>query len=115
MYPLIYHKTLSVEKWSTFSKGKQLLMIANELNRAQNCINNHLTQETNLAYERAFELIALTVEDLKWKGKCKELLRCNEMLGELYISGEKDAIQNKMLMDNLIKLSVESYNMLNKK
>ncbi|MFA6924289.1 MAG: hypothetical protein WC223_08555 [Bacteroidales bacterium] len=58
---LIYHKNLTVEKWSVYSKAQQILMIANELNRAKNMPEKNKINETNLCYERAFELIDLTV------------------------------------------------------
>ncbi len=115
MYPLKFHKSLTVEKWATYTKGQQVLMIANEINRAKNWILKKQDTETNNAYERAFELIDLTVEQPKWGNGIIELLRLREILGSLYISTEKDLHLNNLCYKSLIALSVESYNLLNGK
>ena len=65
MYKLIYHKTLTTEKWFSYPGFQQLLMIANELNRAQNALGKGDTENAIHAWERAFELTELTVEDRK--------------------------------------------------
>ena len=89
-------------------------MIANEINRAKNRISKKQYTDTNLAYERAFELIDLTVEDKKWKGRTKELLRFRETISELYCQSEKDEQLNNQCLNGLIFLNTESYNLINK-
>jgi hypothetical protein len=113
MYPLLLHANLTIAKWSTYSIGQQILMIANELNRAGNWIEKGQNFETNMCYERAFELIDLTKEDVRWKGHLRELCRMREILGELYIQNSKDIILNKSAYDALISMSSEAYNLLN--
>ena len=115
MYPLIYHRSLNPEKWAKYSKGQQILMIANEINRAKNWIAKKQAAETNLAYERAFELIDLTVEDKKWKGRNRELLRFREIISELYCNSNKDEQLNNQCLNGLIFLNTESYNLMNGK
>jgi hypothetical protein len=112
MYPLKLHKNLTPEKWAGYSKGQQILMIANELNRAKNWIKKNQWDETNHCYERAFELIDLTLEDLKWKTGVRELLRCREVLGALYMQQQKDGAINHLAYKCLIALSSEAYNVL---
>ena len=114
MIPLIYHQSLNLEKWSSFSKMQQVLMVANELNRAQNWISKNENNESNLAYERAFELIYLTVADQKWKSSRKEWLRLKETIGELYTQTKKDIHLNNLCLSLLTSFSTESYNMLQK-
>ena len=80
-------------------------MIANEMNRAKNWIRKREATETNLAYERAFELI-----DLK-----KELLRFRELISELYCQTEKDELLNSQCLNGLVFLTPESYNLINAK
>jgi hypothetical protein len=87
-------------------------MIATELSRAKNWIEKKQNFEINQCYERAFELIDLTVEDSKWKNGLKEILRFRELLAELYLQNNKNAKMNQSLYDILLTLSVESYNML---
>lgn len=113
MYPLIYHKSLTLEKWSAYPKMQQILMISNELNRAKNWIMKLQNNEANLAYERAFELIDLSKADIKWKNTAVELMRLKETLAEIYCQTDKDLNKNNLCLKLLIEFSPESYNMLN--
>jgi len=115
LYPLILHKSLTSEKWSSYSKGQQILMIANELNRAKNWIVKEENKEVNFAYERVFELIDLSIEDPKWGIGLKELLRLREIIGMLYLEPKKDIQFNKLCYSSLIAFSHESYNLMNGK
>lgn len=109
------HKTLTIEKWSSFSFGRQILMIANELNRAKNWITKNDLHEVKLCYERAFELLYLTIANVKERYRRKELLRLKEVLAELYASEELLLKKNAQLYMVTISLSAESYNLLNPK
>ena len=112
MYALEHHKTLTLEKWSNYSRAQQVLMIANEMNRAGNLIEKNMITEVKNCYERAFELIDLTTADLKWKGRLKELRRFRELLAVLYLEKEKKAETNEKLKNALIKMNIEAYNMI---
>ncbi len=85
MYKLKLHKNLESAKWQKFSMKQRELMIANELNRAKNWIEKNDLQEVNNCYERALELLDLTVEITKSGNRLKEYLRLREMMGKLYI------------------------------
>lgn len=82
---LQHHKTLTIEKWQSFTKGKQILMIANEMNRLMNNIlASFEIKELKDCLERIFELIDITVSCQK--GNCrKELLRFRELFANFYI------------------------------
>ena len=113
MYSLKQHKNLSSEKWFLYSKGKQILMIANELNRAKNWIEKESVKEVNLCYERAFELTDLTSADPKWTGNAlRELRRFREVLGWLYITEKKDARLNTLTYRTLIQMEPQAWNLL---
>jgi len=112
MYTLVLHKNLTTDRWQRFSKSQQILMITTELNRAQTWIEKNQNYETNQCYERAFELFDLTIADPKWQSGLKELLRARDILAELYLQNTKDELTNKQLMDAIILLSTEAYNML---
>jgi hypothetical protein len=109
---LNHHRNLSPEKWSTQSAGRQVLNIASELNRAGNWIKQGDVSNVNLCYERAFELVDLTVADPKWKGRTRELLRFRETLAELYLQVEKDGGLNTLLFKTLVTMRSESRNLL---
>ena len=111
MYPLRYH-TFSINKWQSYSKEHQILNIASELQRANSWIRRQRPDLVNSCYERGFELIDLTIEDPKWEFQLKELLRCREMLGRLYIESPKNAAVNRNIFRNLVLLNENAYRIL---
>ncbi len=112
MADIKFHSNLNLEKWQGYERDRQVLMIANELNRAKSCIEREKFENIAPCYERALELADLTIEDKKWNGRRRELLRFREYLAELYFSGEVNPKVNNQLYNGIISLSVEAYNML---
>jgi hypothetical protein len=110
---LKYHKTLTEERWKKFSFSKQIIMIANELNRAGNWLKKDDSTEVRLCYERAFELLYLTISALKDNRKLKELLRFQEMLAYLYTNIDAAVKENSALLKALISLDKDSFALLN--
>ena len=111
---LKHHRDLTKERWFQFPFFQQILMVANELNRAANWIKKGDFSEVKLCYERAFELLYLTIGTLQGRGKLREILRFKEMLALLY-SKEKPLLQeNSKLEKVLILLDRESFLKLNK-
>jgi len=109
---LKHHKTLTLDKWLSFSFDKQILMIANELNRASNWIGKHNIPEAKLCYERAFELLYLTIALLKEKNKLREFLRFKEMLARLYAQELPAQQETLALLRILISLDKKSFALL---
>ncbi len=85
MYKLKLHKNLESAKWQKFSMKQRELMIANELNRAKNWIEKKDLEEVKNCYERALELLDLTVEITKSGNRLREYLRLREIMGKLYV------------------------------
>lgn len=110
---LNYHQNLTLERWATFSITRQILMIASEINRAGSWIAKNDFSEVKLCYERAMELLYLTIATLKDKKKLRELLRFKEMLAMLYIKDSPDINENSSLLKVLVLLDKNSYLLLN--
>jgi len=68
------HTHLTLDKWKSFSIDKQILMIANEINRAKNWIEKQDFEKVSHCYERAFELIDITVDTSKDKKSYKGIV-----------------------------------------
>ena len=83
------------------------LMIANELNRAKNWIEKNDLEEVNNCYERALELLDLTVEITKSGNRLREYLRLREMMGKLYIEKNGNLKLNNQLFSCICTLSKE--------
>ncbi|MBC8525629.1 MAG: hypothetical protein ISS28_02020 [Candidatus Cloacimonetes bacterium] len=111
MYKLKFHKNLDIKKWNKFSKSQQILMIANELNRAKNWIIKGDLDEVNNCYERAFELLDLTISLTTRKNLLKELLRFREIFALQYLNAknpediQKNFMQNQKLFNVLLSLN----------
>lgn len=112
MYTLKFHKTLTTEKWVKFSGAQQILMIANELNRAKNSLLRGDEEETKECYERAMELLDLTICVSSKRNKRRELLRFRELLGLEYLTAKKDVSRIETLTKSLILLNKDAFNVL---
>jgi len=104
------HTHLTSDKWKTFSTDKQILMIANEMNRAKNWIEKKDFEKVSNCYERALELVDLTVECSRNNNFISELLRYRELLAFAYI-------QNRHVFDNalyrlLLNMNVTTFNLM---
>ena len=110
MYPLKLHTHLNPEKWASYSKTQQILMISNELNRALNCLISNHQPDAEKCYERAIELTDLTVEDQRWGEGLKELLRFREVLSDLFLTQDIDLTRHSL--SALLLFNAEAYNML---
>jgi hypothetical protein len=112
MYKLKWHKNLTIEKWNNFGTTKQLLMIANELNRAEHSARKDDEKEVINALERAFELIDLTVSVTCKKNMVRELLIFREMLALQFIKKKKSGAEINSLQKVLLSLNEEAYKVL---
>ena len=82
-------------------------MIANELNRAKNWIEKNDIEEVKNCYERALELLDLTIAIAKDRNHLKEYLRLREMMGKFYIEGKGNLKLNSQLFNCVCTLSKE--------
>ncbi len=80
------HATLTVERWSSFSPVQQILMIANEMNRAKRLFSPLDKKGVRLCYERILYLTDLTIQSNPRRGFRKELLRWRDLAAEEYLS-----------------------------
>ncbi|HNT30037.1 MAG TPA: hypothetical protein PKL83_03740 [bacterium] len=112
MYTLHRHAGLDTEKWSIFSRTKQILMIANELYRARGWIEKKQAQEVKECYERAFELIDLTVAVHLVGWNTRELLRLREMLAGLYAQQEVYVADNDRYYTALLTMDAEAFRLM---
>lgn len=106
---LKHHKNLTYDKWSRYSRAQQILMIGTELNRAKNSILRNDFCEVKNCYERALELLHLTIEGITKSTELKEFLRFKEILGLLYIQKSPQINFNNKLYKALLTLNKDSY------
>jgi len=83
---LIHHKDLTLERWQKFSFCEQLANIGSEVFRAISWRQKKPVY-SQLAFERALELLDLTLEaSVKSRPKLKELARLREVLVDYFFS-----------------------------
>jgi hypothetical protein len=100
-----WHKTLTQEKWSKFSLQEQLLMIGTEILRAKNWLNRSDFPLVLECYERALELIDLTVGNGHLNSEQrKQLLPLREAIGFLYVKKSGDPALCQVFYNELVAL-----------
>lgn len=79
------HKNLAKGRWEKLSFFEQMANIGSEIQRTINWREKN-PEYSRLAFERALELIDLTIKDKRnhTKGRLKELLRMREFLADYF-------------------------------
>jgi hypothetical protein len=85
------HASLSPERWAAFGRDQQILMIANEMNRASRLFGAADRGRLANAYERVLRLADLTVEVQPSRSLRRELLRWRELAGGVYLNPDLEA------------------------
>ena len=80
---MIWHPELKA-RWPSLPLYQQILMVCNELNRAQNTMPDR--RENRHAIERALELLDFTIAGLAAGSRLREFLRARECMAALYIA-----------------------------
>jgi hypothetical protein len=85
----VQHSSLAAGRWQTFSLMEQLANIGSEVERALNWRNKGNPEYSRLAFQRALELLGLTIADPRHRGRLKELTRTREALLDFF-RGDND-------------------------
>jgi len=82
---MIIHKELASGRWFKLSLLEQLANIGSDVVRTIKWKNEGDLECSREAFERALELIDLTVADSKNRGRLKEILRAREALVDYFL------------------------------
>jgi hypothetical protein len=82
---LTQHRGLTSQRWRAFTRDQQILMIANEMQRASQLNGREDHARLHRTYERVLRLVDLTVEVAEERGLRRELLRWRDLVAELYL------------------------------
>mgnify|MGYP001048701341 FL=1 len=100
------HASLTPERWAGFGRDQQILMIANEMNRASRLFGPEDRGRLANAYERVLRLADLTVEVQSSRSLRRELLRWRELAGGVYL--QPDEAAHRQLFRALLLLTPAS-------
>ncbi|MBV8661110.1 MAG: hypothetical protein JO129_03120 [Candidatus Dependentiae bacterium] len=95
------HTNLTQERWNTFSIHQQLANVGTDVSRAIRWKNKGNLEYSQQALDRALELLDLTIQDEKYKGRgaFRELLRTREALKD-YFLGDNQYFTNDEIWHN---------------
>jgi hypothetical protein len=99
------HAGLTEESWRRFSRDQQLLMIANELNRASKAMDLGDCSGFSLCYERVLRLADLTAAVASGSSFRRELLRWRELAADLYRAQALDSRRHGEIFRALLGFS----------
>ena len=84
----IQHKNLAAGKWHKLSLLEQMGNVGSEVSRAIHWQNKD-QKLFDRAIDRALELLDLTIQDSRWRGRLKELVRVRELLADAIFGGKE--------------------------
>jgi len=77
------HQELALGRWQKLSFFEQMANVGSEVSRAINW-RAKSAADSQLAFERALELLDLTIDDAKNKKRLRELLRVREVMADYF-------------------------------
>lgn len=102
------HASLTLERWATFSFDQQILMIANEMNRAGKLTAPDDDTRRANAYERVLHLTDLTIQMSIRPAARRELLRWRNLAASLYVQPAFNAAEHAQAFRCLLRFTPEA-------
>ena len=90
------HKELAAGRWFELSLVEQLANVGSDVVRTIKWKNKGKSEYSKKAFERALELLDLTVADPKNRHRLKEILRAREALVDYFIFDNKYSSTDKL-------------------
>ncbi|MFA4888950.1 MAG: hypothetical protein WC628_05195 [Candidatus Omnitrophota bacterium] len=79
------HKELAMGRWKQFSFCEQMAHIGSEVERALGWQEKQNSDYSQKAFERALELIDLTLDNVTGSARLKELCRAREAMVDFFV------------------------------
>lgn len=105
---MTHYDSLPPERWARFDLGQQILQIGVEMQRGLKFLGPEGSLYLRSCYERAMELVDLTVQIQPSPGLRRELLRWRGVVAELYLRPEPDEGAHRQALRVLLRLHPES-------
>lgn len=84
---IVFHKGLTLQSWFSKNLCEQMANVGSEVFRMIKWQSRDL-KDSELAFERALELIDMTMADPKNKKSLKEIVRVREVLADYFYDNE---------------------------
>jgi hypothetical protein len=105
---MAHHAGLSPERWAAFSLDQQVLMVANEMNRAAKLMAPTDRERLRGSYARVLQLTDLTVQAGGRAALRRELLRWRDLVAALYVAPAADPDAHTAAFRALLRLTPEA-------
>ena len=102
------HAGLSLERWRSYAFDRQVLMIANEMNRASSMLDRGASDRARSGYERVLALTDLSVGVAQTRTRRRELLRWRDLVALLYVSPIIEPTLHRAAFKALLQLTPAS-------
>lgn len=102
------HAGLSPQRWASFPFAQQVLMIANEMNRALHHLGLGDKDRSRPSYERVLQLVDLTVGLPLGRSRRRELLRWRDLVAALYLEEDPSRDAHVAAFRCLLRMTPES-------
>ena len=99
------HSGLTLDRWRTFDRDRQVLMVANEMHRGSRLEEPDALRR---CYERVLRLTDLTVEAADKPTFRRELLRWRDLVAELYLADGPRPEAHRQLLACLLLMTKEA-------
>ena len=106
------HASLSADRWRQYPRARQILMIANEMNRASKLFGPEDRERLRGSYERVLALTDLTVQVSESRSLRRELLRWRDLVAEQYMAPRADPRAHAVAFRALLQLDPEAWRQL---
>jgi hypothetical protein len=106
------HAGLSPARWASFPVAQQLLMIANEMNRASKLMGPRDCERLRTSYERVLALADLTIRVNPGRSLRREMLRWRDLIAALYVTPGPDPAAHGAAFRALLQLHPETWRQL---
>lgn len=102
------HAELPFERWTQFTCDQQILMIANEMNRASKLFAPENDARLRNAYERILQLTDLTIRAQTAYGFRRELLRWRDLIAAEYVAAAPSPVSHREAFRALLRFTPEA-------
>lgn len=86
--PALHHRELAAGRWHQLSLVEQLGNVGAEVGRMRRAHGRNEGRAAG-AFERALELLDLTLADSRWRGRRREIARARELLCDAAAGGRE--------------------------
>jgi hypothetical protein len=106
------HQGLGADRWRAQGVARQILSIANEMNRCAKLFGDEDRTRLRTSYERVLALTDLTIQVAETRSLRRELLRWRDLVAAQYIAAEPSATAHGVAFRALLQLHPDAWQQL---